>query len=132
MVSVIATQTDKMDDALQAFNQIIEDMPESEAAFKLAKDGLFSRLRTERILRSNILWAYLDALDYGLEEDSRKYLYESLTDLNLEDLKNFQQQWIKNRSYSYCVLGDEKEVDFDRLAQYGPVTKLELETLFGY
>ena len=132
MVSVIATQTDKMDDALQAFKQIIEDMPESEAAFKLAKDGLFSRLRTERILRSNILWAYLDALDYGLEEDSRKYLYESLTDLNLEDLKNFQQQWIKNRSYSYCVLGDEKEVDFDNLAQYGPVTKLELETLFGY
>ncbi len=132
MVSVIATQTDKMDDALQAFYQIIEDMPESEAAFKLAKDGLFSRLRTERILRSNILWTYLDALDYGLEEDSRKYLYESLTNLNLEDLKSFQQQWIKNRSYSYCVLGDEKEVDFNRLAQYGPVTKLELESLFGY
>ena len=51
---------------------------------------------------------------------------------SMEDLKNFQQQWIKNRSYSYCVLGDEKEVDFDNLAQYGPVTKLELETLFGY
>ena len=132
MVSIIATQTDKMDDALQAFYQIIEDMPESEAAFKLAKDGLFSRLRTERILRSNILWTYLDALDYGIEEDSRKYLFESLVDLDLEDLKDFQQEWIKNRSYSYCVLGDEKEVDFKRLAQYGPVTKLELESLFGY
>lgn len=132
MVSIIATQTDKMDDALQAFYQIIEDMPESEAAFKLAKDGLFSRLRTERILRSNILWTYLDALDYGIEEDSRKYLYESLADLDLEDLKAFQQQWIKNRSYSYCVLGDDKEVDFKRLAKYGPVTKLELESLFGY
>ncbi|NLB03495.1 MAG: insulinase family protein, partial [Bacteroidales bacterium] len=116
MVSIIATQTDKMDDALQAFYQIIEDMPESEAAFKLAKDGLFSRLRTERILRSNILWTYLDALDYGIEEDSRKYLFESLVDLDLEDLKAFQQEWIKNRSYSYCVLGDEKEVDFKRLA----------------
>jgi predicted Zn-dependent peptidase len=132
MVSIIATQTDKMDDALQAFYQIIEDMPESEAAFKLAKDGLFSRLRTERILRSNILWTYLDALDYGIEEDSRKYLFESLVDLDLEDLKAFQQEWIKNRSYSYCVLGDEKEVDFKRLAKYGPLNKIDLETLFGY
>ena len=66
------------------------------------------------------------------EEDSRKYLFESLVDLDLEDLKAFQQEWIKNRSYSYCVLGDEKEVDFKRLAKYGPLNKIDLETLFGY
>lgn len=132
MITVIATQTDKMDDALQAFSQIIEDMPESEAAFDLAKEGLFSRLRTERILRSSILWTYLDALEYGLEEDARKYVYESLGDLSLADLKAFQQAWIKNRSYTYCVLGDEKETDFNLLAKYGPISKLDLESLFGY
>ena len=36
----IATQNDKMIDAVTTFNDIINNMPESEAAFKLAKDGL--------------------------------------------------------------------------------------------
>ena len=34
-----------------------ENMPESEAAFKLAKDGLTNRLRTERIIKGDIIWS---------------------------------------------------------------------------
>ena len=49
-VSLIATQNDKVFDAISTFNDIIEDMPESETAFEIAKNSLLSRLRTERIL----------------------------------------------------------------------------------
>lgn len=37
----IATQNDKMMDAIKTFNDIINNMPESEAAFKLAKKVSF-------------------------------------------------------------------------------------------
>ncbi|MCF0173804.1 MAG: insulinase family protein, partial [Bacteroidales bacterium] len=39
----IATQNDKMQQAIEAFDDIINNMPESEAAFKIAKEGLISR-----------------------------------------------------------------------------------------
>ena len=45
-IAFIATQNDKMRQAVEAFDEIINNMPESEAAFAVAKDALLSRLRT--------------------------------------------------------------------------------------
>lgn len=133
MMTFIATQTDKVDAALQAFDEIINEMPESEKAFSLAKAGIDSRLRTQRITRSDILWNYIDALDLGLTEDSRKLLFEQLPQISLADVKAFQNEYIKGRSYAYAILADEADLDFKHLSEtYGPVTKLSLEDIFGY
>lgn len=111
----IACQNDKMIDALAAFDEIINDMPESENAFKLAKDALLTRLRTQRITKSDILWNYLGAQDLGLTTDRRKELFEKAQTMTLEDVKKFQEEWIKGRTYTYCILGDEKELDLKGL-----------------
>ena len=47
--TMIATQNDKMIDALTAFEEIITNMPLSEQAFAIAKEAIISRLRSERI-----------------------------------------------------------------------------------
>lgn len=123
----IATQNDKMIDALNAFDDIINNMPESEKAFNLAKDALITRLRTERITKSDVLWSYLSAQDLGLNVDSRKELYEKVPSMTLADIKDFQEKWVKGRKYTYCVLGDENDLDLKSLQQYGPITKLSKE-----
>lgn len=128
----IATQNDKMIDALNAFDDIINNMPESEKAFNLAKDALITRLRTERITKSDVLWSYLSAQDLGLNVDSRKELYEKVPSMTLADIKDFQEKWVKGRKYTYCVLGDENDLDLKSLQQYGPITKLSKEEIFGY
>ncbi len=130
--SFIATQNDKMIDAMKAFDEIINNMPESEKAFKLAKDAIIARLRTERITKSDVLWSYLNAQDLGLSVDSRKTLYEQIPTMTLSDVKAFQKKWVKDRKYTYCVLGDEKDLDLKSLSQYGPITRLSSEELFGY
>lgn len=128
----IACQNDKMIDALAAFDEIINDMPESENAFKLAKDALLTRLRTQRITKSDVLWNYLSAQDLGLTTDRRKELFEKAQTMTLEDVKKFQEEWIKGRTYTYCILGDEKELDLKGLQKYGPITRLTREEIFGY
>lgn len=128
----IATQNDKMIDALKAFDDIINNMPESEKAFNLAKDALITRLRTERITKSDVLWSYLGAQDLGLNVDSRKELYQKVPSMTLADIKAFQEKWVKGRKYTYCVLGDEKDLDLKSLEQYGPITRLSKEEIFGY
>ncbi|RHJ90134.1 M16 family metallopeptidase [Parabacteroides bouchesdurhonensis] len=128
----IATQNDKMIDAMKAFDEIINNMPESEKAFNLAKESIITRLRTERITKSDVLWSYLRSRDLGLTTDSRKALFEQVRTMTLQDIKAFQEKWVKGRKYTYCILGDEKDLDLESLATYGPIQKLSQEELFGY
>lgn len=128
----IATQNDKMIDAMEAFDDIINNMPESEKAFNLAKEALIARIRTERINKSDVLWSYLSAQDLGLNVDSRKQLFEQAQTMTLEEVKAFQQEWVKNRKYTYCVLGDENDLDLKALEKYGTIRKLTKEEIFGY
>lgn len=131
-MSYIATQNDKMMDAIAAFNDIILDMPQSEAAFQLAKESAIARLRTERITKENVLWSYIDAQDLGQSVDSRIQFYNDLPGMTLQDVVNFQQQWIKGRTFHYAILGDKKELDLNALRKIGPITELTTEEIFGY
>lgn len=128
----IATQNDKMLDAINTFNDIINNMPESEAAFKLAKEGLIARLRTERIIKGDVIWSYIDAQDFGLDTDTRIQLYQDVQKATLQNAIDFQKKWIKGRTYFYCILGDKKDLDMEALKKIGPVTELTTEDIFGY
>ena len=132
MMTYIATQNDKMKDAMDAFDEIINDMPESQAAFSLAKSSLESSLRTERITRASI-FSYYDRMQrYGLNYDIRRDVFEALPSLGLEDVKTFQQTVVKNRPYHYAILGDENDLNFKDMQERGKVEKVSLETIFGY
>lgn len=128
----IATQNDKMMDAITAFGEIMNNMPQSEAAFRLAQEGIVSRLRTERIIKGNILWSYIDAQDLGVDTDQRKELYQQVQKLTLQDVKAFQEQWVKGRTYTYCILGDKKSLDLESLKKIAPIEEVTTEQIFGY
>lgn len=132
MSAVIATQTDKMGEAVEVFNAILNDMPESEAAFKVAQKGIVERLRTERITKAGVLWAYDAAQRMKLTYDIRRDVFEKVPAMTLGDLKIFQQKHVKNLPYTYCILGDENAVDFEKMSTFGAVEKLTQEQLFGY
>lgn len=128
----IATQNDKMQTAIEAFDEIINDMPESETAFNIAKEALTTRCRTERITGRNILNSYRTARHQGVSESRSKKVYEKLPELTLEDVKNTQKKWVEGRTYSYGILGDIKNLDTDYLKTLGSVEILTLEDIFGY
>lgn len=144
-MAYIATQNDKLMDAINAFNDIINDMPQSEAAFKVAKDGIESRLRTNRIIDDNIAWAYINAddkqiapsLDGGGKNRSAglnldRATFEALPGLTLADVVKFQQENVKGRKYYYGVLGKIEDLDMDALNKLGKVVVLTTEDIFGY
>ena len=128
----IATQNDKMDEALTTFLDIINDIPESEKSFALAKDQMISNIRKQRIRRDAILFNYLDAQEFGWNYDKRKDLFDKAQTWTLEDVKEFQKQYVKDRKYTYCVLGDEKDLNREVVSKYGTLQKLTLEEIFGY
>jgi len=132
ITSFIATQNDKMMEAIRAFMEILNDMPESQKAFDIAKENMITNIRTERILRENILWSYLDDLEFGYTTDSRKDIFDNVQNMSLEDVKGFQELFVKNRPYTYCILGDSKDLDLKSLDKIGNIKKLTQEEIFGY
>ncbi len=130
--SYIATQNDKMDDAVKAFHDIINNMPESQNAFDIAKENILTNLRTQRITKSWVIWEYINAQDMGLNYDRNKVIFEKVQNLTLDDVKKFQQEHIKDRKYTYCILGREKDLDFKAMGTYGKIQKLTLTDIFGY
>lgn len=128
----ISTQTDKLMDAVRAFDEIINDMPQSEPAFALAKSGSIDRLRTERVNKSAVLWSYIDAQDLGVSEDLDKVYYDFLQTSTIADVVKFQQEWVKGRTYHFGILGDKKHLDMKSLKQMGEVIELTTEEIFGY
>ena len=128
----IATQNDKMKTAIEAFDEIINDMPESEAAFNIAKEALISGIRTQRVTNSQIVSSYIASRELGLTEPREKKVFEVAQTLTLDDIKATQQAWVKDRTYAYGILGDIKDLDTKFLETLGPVQILTLEEIFGY
>ena len=128
----IASQNDKLREAVVEFDKIINDMPESPEAFEVAKTAVLNNLRTTRTTGINVLYEYLDLRDLGLAEDRDKAVFEKIQGMTLEDVKAFQQKWIKDRKYIYGFLGRQSDFDMDFVRSLGPVTELSLEEIFGY
>ena len=128
----IATQNDKMTDALDAFNEIINDMPVSQNAFDIARESLLTNIRTQRTIKSDVLWAYLEAQKLGLDYDINRDIYNSVLNYTLQDVIDFQQSTVKDRTYTICILGDPENLDLKSLAKYGKITRLTTDEIFGY
>ena len=128
----IATQNDKMKQAIEAFDEIINTMPESEAAFNVAKESYINQVRTLRYTKSSVLSAYIRTRDMGLDYDRARDVFEKVQTMTLDDVKAVQQQWVKDRNYYYLILGDSKNLDLNYLRTLGPITFLSQEQIFGY
>jgi predicted Zn-dependent peptidase len=128
----VITQNDKLLDALNAYEELFNDMPQAEANFQLAKDALIAGSRTARTTKFAIISAYLQCERMGWKEPLRKQLFNAYPKMTMQNLVNFQQQNIKGQKKAYLILGKESEMDFNALSKFGKVKKLTLDEIFGY
>ncbi len=131
-IAFIATQNDKMQQAIEAFESIINDMPISEKSFEIAKEAIITNIRTSRLTGDDILWDYYWSRELGLDEPINKLVYEKAQDMTLDDVAATQAKWVKGRAYDYAILGREKDLDLDYLRSIGDLQKVSLEEIFGY
>ena len=128
----IISQNDKMMDCVRVFNNIIDTIPQSETAFELAKQACLKRIASGRITKASIVFAYLNDHKLGLDTDLRRYIYETLPTLKLEDIVKFEHDNFARKPWRYLILGDEKNLDIKALENIAPVKRVSTEEIFGY
>lgn len=131
--SVIATQNDKVVEAFAAFNELFQQIPLSEAAFRLAQEQNISNLRTERYRGGTIILSYLRNRQMGETENMRRIMYEQMPLFTMADVEAFNHRFIRNKPKTYMILGNEASIDFQGVEQnFGKVTRLTADDLFRY
>lgn len=128
----IITQNDKMDNCIDVFHDIIENMPMSDKAFTLSKKNLKKTIESERYVGPGLLNYVFQAKKLGLDHDINEDIYRDASRLTLRGLENFQQTNVKDRKYKYIILGNIEDLDMERLNSIGKVNILTLEQIFGY
>ena len=132
LFAYIGTQADKQSEAMGAMMDLINNMPESQGAFDIAKGAILNKIESERVTGSGILWNYIGAQDKGLDYDIRKDIYEQVKSMEFENLKSFHEKYIKDNDYVTVLVGSRDKIDFKALSDYGKINEVSLDELFGY
>lgn len=130
--TMIISQNDKMMDCISVFNEILDEMPQSENAFNVAKQSLTKSLESRRTTRFAVLTKYLSNQYLGIDYDINEKIYNALPSLTLQSIVDFEKQNMAKKPYRYIILGNEKELDIKSLEKIGKIKRLSTEEIFGY
>ncbi len=129
----VGTQPDKLRDAVEAFQAILEEMPASLPQMEHARQGVLKQISAGRINQADLYWAWRSSRDRGFaNRDLREDIYRNIEKAKAADLIRYQEQHIKGRQYTWLVLGERDRVDFKYLQKIGKVVELSLEEVFGF
>lgn len=132
MFAFLTCQADKMGDAINSMNELLNNLPEEGHTFELAKANALNEIATNRISKEGIIQAYLKDMQLGINYDSRIDEYAGLKDLTFSAIKAFHEQKVANKPYYYCIVASEKNVKMEEMQKAGPVITLSLKQIFGY
>ncbi|MES2617318.1 MAG: insulinase family protein [Bacteroidota bacterium] len=132
LLAYVGTQADKMNDAITAMNELLNNMPDNEESFNQAKQAIISSIEAERINQTDVFFSYLSAVDMGISFDNRKAIYEAIKSMQYKDIKAFQEQHVKGQKWIISILGSKEKIKTTDLSKYGEVHIVTLEEIFGY
>ena len=108
----IGTQADKQPEAMKAMHKLMVDFPGSQKGFEMARNAMLSQIESERITKSGVLFTYEYAREQGIDYDIRKDVYEKTQTVTLDDIANFQQQYVKGKTLNVVLIGDKDKINF--------------------
>ncbi len=128
----IGSQVDKLPEAMAGMRDLLDNMPQSDGNFQMAKEAMIGKIRSERITKEALLFYYENMNRIGYTTDRRKEVFEKLSAMQFSDIKAFQEKYIKDKAYAVLVIGKKSSLDIKTLEKYGKVVFLELNDVFGH
>ena len=134
----VGTQVDKLKDAVPAMKGIINDIPISEEQIKGSVESIIKKIESDRLTRDRIYWTYRATKKRGFDKDLREETYNFFSkfsaenDAIIDEFKKFHSEKIKDRKYTFLVLGDKKRMDTKYLQTLGKFEQLTIDEVYGY
>jgi zinc protease len=131
LTAYVGTQADKLNNAVDAMLELMNNMPKAEKSFESSKLAALKQIETNRTSRSRIYWSRERANDLGFDYDYKKDNYEAIKKISVDDLAKFFEENIKGKNYTFLVIGNKKNVNKKELARMGEVKELKIDDVLG-
>lgn len=130
MIGAIGCQADKTPEAVQAFLDLFDNLPESPERFGESVNGILNTYRASKTGFRSVIGAVRSWERLGLQPDPRVKRYEGLQHIEIGDLMNFHAEHIKGRPKLISIVGDKKKMDMETLAKYGTIIDVTADKIF--
>jgi len=132
MSGYIGTQADKTTEAVDAFVDLLDNLPVSPERFAAAQHALVSKYRTERLGFRQVLGSVRRWEHQEIPIDPRSWRFDEIQKATLDHVLHFHQEHIQNRPKLISIVGDKNKIDMEALAQHGKLIELTIDDLFAF
>ena len=87
VMAYVGTQANKLEQAVDAMMELMNDMPEAAKQFQAAKDATLKKLAAQRITKSTIFWSSERLQKLGIDNNNREVMYHTMKEMTMKDLK---------------------------------------------
>ncbi len=128
----LGCQVDKTPEAVEAFIDILDNLPASEDRFRESQKNLINRYRTAKIGFRQVLGQVRAWRKLELIGDPRKTRFERHQSATLDTLVQFHGAHLKGRPKLISIVGDSTRIDMQRLGKVGKIRSVRLEDVFVF
>ena len=118
--------------AAHEFKKLKSKAPNVEIQFNNARESVVKQISSDRIVRDNIYWSYLNLKRLYIDYDYRKETLETIQKMSLADFSKDFNHKIANRLYSTAIMGDKTKLKFEEIRDLGHMEEVDVKTLFGF
>ncbi len=132
VTTYIGTQANKLAIAVEAMDELMENLPQIPAQFENAKNAALKQIQAGRVNRTNIFFNQLNLKKLGIDYDLRQDIYQEIEKLSLADLTSFYNDNLKPLKYNTAIIGKKENLDLIAMKKMGKFYEVSLEEIFGY
>ena len=125
----LGTQSDKTIDGMNAFKDLIVDMPVRMEKFNASKEALLKSRASNYIDFRSLPSSVQTWMKMGYDHDPRGEVTELIRKASFEDVQSFYDRLIKDRPVVIMMSGNDKKIDKKELGKFGAVTKLKYKQI---
>lgn len=133
MMCFLGTQCDKTLDGLAAMKDLVQNMPVRQDKLDICKKFLLTARNSQYInfrkLPSSVYnWKEF----YGYKSDPRPQYTKEVANLQMDDVIQFHEKYIKDRPFIVIISGNSKKIDMKELSKYGKVTEIKYKDMIKF
>jgi predicted Zn-dependent peptidase len=130
MIGAIGCQADKTPEAVAAFVDLMDNLPESPERMEEAIRSMDNQYRTSKLGFREVIGAVRSWEKRGLGPDPRKEHFEALQHAGLDTVTSFHRERVKGRPKLISIVGDQNRIDMRALEEFGKVVEVSESDLF--
>ena len=127
----MGNQADKTLEALDAYLDLLRNMPEKRGRNEKIKSGLIQSLNSKKPNFRSVAQQVKTWKHQGFQADPRVTQHERFQELEFQDIVKFYQNYIKKDVVTIAIVGDKRKIDMEKLAKFGTVIEVSKKDIFN-